>query len=233
MCLGRTTASAGRTLDNAAATQVPPRPEKQPPPLSVRGLVFHAPQDCRSARGGRLGDVRWSRSLGTTRVPRFARRCVPRADRRTRARNAVRSDLRVRHALVHHAVLRRITVDVADGDRRLSPRAARPRPAAPAVPAARAATYSIARSWREALRYDSWTGGASRVADRPATGPLHRGHDPGRGRNRQDVRLHVPVCRPTAPLESGRSGAQARWPCPGSEGRFLWPGPIDAPPDRP
>ena len=32
---------------------------------------------------------------------------------------------------------------------------------------------------------------------------------------------------------AGRSGAQARWPGPGSEGRLLWPGAIDAPPDRP
>ena len=156
----RKTGCAGRTLDRAALTQVPPRPEKQPRPLSVRRVVFHAAQDRRSARGGCLGDVRWRRSLGTTRVPRFARRCVPRADRRTRTRSAVRPDVRIRHALVHHAVLRRVTVDVADGDRRLSPRAERARPAAPTVPASRAATHSDARSWRKALPDDSWTGGA-------------------------------------------------------------------------
>ena len=63
--------SAGRTLDDAGSIQVSPQPEKRPPPLSVKRVGFHAPQDCRSARGGRLGDVRWSRLLWGLRAYPF------------------------------------------------------------------------------------------------------------------------------------------------------------------
>ena len=168
-------------------------------------------------------------AVGTARVPVSRGRRVPRSDRRTRPRRAVRPDVRVRHALVHHAVLRRVAVDVARGDRRLSPRAARARPAAPAVSAARAAADADRScSARRTITTDSGPRAASRVADDPAARPLHRRHDSRRRRHRQDVRLHVSVRRPTAALARRRSGAQARRPRPGSERRLLRPGAIDA-----
>ena len=172
-------------------------------------------------------------AVGAARVPRFAGRRVPRSDRRTRSRGAVRPDLRVRHAVVHHAVLRRVAVDVARGDRRLSPRAERARPAAPAV--SRSPSSGPRRSLvlgETHYQTDSGPSAASRVADGPAAGPLHRRHDPRRRRNRQDVRVHVSVRRPTASLASRRPGAKARRPRPGSQRRFLRPGAIHAPPDR-
>ena len=96
MCLGRTTGSAGRTLEDAGSIQEPRRPEKRPPPLSVRRVGV--PCSARLSKRARWlpGDGRWNRALGTAPVSRFARRCVSRADRRTRTRSAVRSDLRVR-----------------------------------------------------------------------------------------------------------------------------------------
>ena len=51
-----------------------------------------------------------------------------------------------------------------------------------------------------ALRDDSWTGGASRVVDHSATGPLHGRDGSGRRRHRQDVRVHVSVRRPAPSL---------------------------------
>src|SRR5918992_6344385 len=44
--------------------------------------------------------------------------------------------------------------------------------------------------------------------------------------------MHVSVRRSAPSLEGRRSGAQAGWPGPGSERRFLWTGAIHAPPDR-
>ena len=132
------------------------RPEKRPPQLSGRAgwcsmlrKIVEARAVVALAMAGGVG------ALGTARVSRFAGRRVPRADRRTGTRSAVRADLRLRHALVHHAVLRRISGDVTRGDRRVSTRAARACPAAAAVPSARAATHSVARSWRDALSHDS------------------------------------------------------------------------------
>ena len=87
---------------------------------------------------------------------------------------------------------------------RRAPRArVRPLPPYPQPETATDADRSF--SAKRTITTHSWTGAASRVADDPATGPLHRRHDPGRRRHRQDVRLHVSVRRPTAPLASGRS----------------------------
>ena len=67
----------------------------------------------------------------------------------------------MRRARAGHGLLPSSTpVDVTHGDRRLSTRTTCASPAAPALSTARAATHSVACSWRNALSDHSWTSSA-------------------------------------------------------------------------
>ena len=69
---------------------------------------------------------------------------------------------------------------------------------------------------------------AALVADDSSARALHRRHGDRCRRHWQNVRVHVPVHRPTPPLEGQRSRAQDWRPCPRGQGRLLPAGARDA-----
>ena len=82
---------------------------------------------------------------GTHAYPASTRRRLPRLDRRGGAER-VPTARRLRHLVIRHAVLRRVADPVFRGDRRLSPRAERPRPGAAALLVSRDPVEADARA---------------------------------------------------------------------------------------
>ena len=99
---------------------------------------------------------------------------------------------------------------------------------APALPIPRASPLAVRRTWRGALSDYAWPRAFAGVADDPAARALHRRHDSGRRRYRQDVGVHVSVRRPAAAMARRGSEAESRRARPGGEGRLLRAGPDDA-----
>ena len=130
--------------------------------------------------------------------------------------------LRVRPALVLDAVLRwrhwstslvrdrRVPTRAAGG---LPPAAAVPRPESRPAPSLVLGETHFTDRARPRAR--------PAVADDPAARPLHGRHGPGRGRHRQDVRLHVSVRGPAPALARRRRRPQGGRTGDGGEGRLL------------
>ena len=118
------------------------------------------------SRGANLGCC--DRTVGTADVSDLAERRVPRLDLRVRAWDVPTARIRIRDAVVHHAVLGGLVCDVDARDPVLLVGAVGPRQAATAIPGRERAVEASARPRGDSLSHRSGPSAKSDVAHDPA-----------------------------------------------------------------